>query len=196
MRNTACIAALSGKRLGHEAAKPGGLGDHRQVLQQDRGDALVVVGVGDGEGDLGFVTCAAAGKVLADADERIARLGDEGDVQADVVDRRTPQLVVGNRRSLAEEPKVAGGGIEPLVKRAQALDVRRPGRADAHRPARRQQDVTLERSEQRVSHDDPTGGLGDPPSSRLTDATFCVKIAGISQTVAGSEFTGESYEGC
>ena len=117
-------------------------------------------------------------------------------MNADVVDRRTPQLVVGDRRSLAEESKVAGGRVETPVKRAQALDVRRPGRADTHRPARRQQDVTLERSEQRVSHDDPTGGLGDPPSSRLTDATFCVKIAGISQTVAGSVFTGESYEGC
>ena len=51
-----------GQRLGDETAKAGGLGDHRQVLQEDRGDALVVMGVGHGEGDLGFVACAAAAK--------------------------------------------------------------------------------------------------------------------------------------
>ena len=51
---------VPGQRLGDEAAEPGCPGDQRQVLQQHRGDALVVVGVGDGEGDLGLVPAGPA----------------------------------------------------------------------------------------------------------------------------------------
>ena len=61
-----------------EAAEPGDLGDHRQILQQHRGDALVVVGVSNGEGD--SASSCRLGVVLADADDLAIGFGDESDV--------------------------------------------------------------------------------------------------------------------
>ena len=136
-----------GKRLRHEAAKPGGLGDHRQILEQDRGDALVVVGVGNGEGDLGFLT-GRRGEVLADADDLVLELGEECDVSVDVVDRGAFQFVVRDERSPAEEAKMPRDGREAVVEGPQALDVGRAGGTDANRSSRRQQHVPLERGEQ------------------------------------------------
>ena len=63
---------VPGKGLGNEPAEPGRPGDQRQILQQHGRDALMVVGVGDGEGDLGILP-AERGVVLADADERRRR---------------------------------------------------------------------------------------------------------------------------
>ena len=79
-------------RRGDEPAEPGGPGDHRQVLQQHRADALVLVEVGDGERHLGLLA-AGHGVVLADADQLVAGLGDEGDVSANVLHRRGRQLL-------------------------------------------------------------------------------------------------------
>ena len=136
-----------GECLRDEAAKPGGLGDHRQILEQDRGDALVVVGVGNGEGDLGLLT-GRQGVVLADADDLVLELGEECDVPVEVVDRGAFQLVVRDERSPAEEAKMPRDGLEPVVEGPQALNVGRAGRTDANRSSRRQQHVPLERGEQ------------------------------------------------
>ena len=55
----------------------------------------MVVGVGDGEGDLGLDP-AWPGVVLADADDRAVGLGDQRDLLVDVLDRGSPQLVIGD----------------------------------------------------------------------------------------------------
>ena len=75
-----------GKRLGDQSTEPGGLGDQGQILQQHGRDAFVVVGVGDGERDLGIFG-SRRGVILADTDDRAGRLGDEGDVEVSVVHR-------------------------------------------------------------------------------------------------------------
>jgi hypothetical protein len=136
-----------GEHLRHEASEPGSLGDHRQILEQDRGDALVVVGLGNGERDLGFVA-GRRGVVLADADDGVLELGEQADVSADIVNRGAFQLVVRNERSPAEEAKLPGGGGEGVVEAAQALDIGWEGGADANRSSRGQQHVPLERGEQ------------------------------------------------
>ena len=135
------------QRLGNQPAKARRLGDHRQILEQDGGDALVVAGVGYGEGDLGVVP-SIAGVVLPDTDEGAVGLGDEGDVDVDVDVGHPGQLLVGDRRSLAEEPQVPGGRIKLFVERSEGRDIGRSCRPDADRPASRQQDVAFEGGEQ------------------------------------------------
>ena len=98
---------VGGQGLGHQAAEPGRLSDQREVLQQDRRHAFVVVGIGDGEGDLGFLP-ATSRVVLADAEDRTVGLGDERHLPPDVVDRGSLQLVVGDERPQAEESGVRG----------------------------------------------------------------------------------------
>ena len=139
---------VPGKGVGDQATEPGGPSDQRQILQQHRRHALVVVGVGDGEGDLGLDP-AWPGVVLADADDRTVGLGDQRDLLVDVLDRGSLQLVIGDERPQAEEPGVRGRVVELLVEGPQPLDITRAGGAHMNRPARRQQDVALERREQR-----------------------------------------------
>ena len=139
---------VGGQGLGHQAAEPGGLGDQGEVLQQDRRHAFVVVGIGDGKGDLGFFP-AMSRVVLADAEDRAVGLGDECHLPLDVVDRGSLQLVVGDGRPQAEEPGVGGRGVELSVEGPELLDIRRAGGADVNGSARRQQHVTLEVGEQR-----------------------------------------------
>ena len=86
---------VPGKGVGHQVTEPGGPSDQRQILQQHRCHALVVVGVGDGEGDLGLDP-AWAGVVLADTDDRTVGLGDQRDLLVDVLDRGSLQLVIGD----------------------------------------------------------------------------------------------------
>ena len=158
---------VGGQGLGDEPAEPGRLGDQRQILQQHGGDALVVVGVGDGEGDLGVVG-SGRGVVLADADEDAGGLGDEGDLDVDVVHRGSFELVVGDEPAQGEEPQVCRPVVELAVERPQAVDIGRCGRAHADRPARRQQHVALERREERLRRDRSFVSWHTPSSGRCT----------------------------
>ena len=139
---------VPGKGVGHQVTEPGGPSDQRQILQQHRCHALVVVGVGDGEGDLGLDP-AWAGVVLADADDRTVGLGDQRDLLVDVLDGGSLQLVIGDEGPESEEPGVRGRVVELLVEGPQPLDITGTAGAHMNRPARRQQDVALERREQR-----------------------------------------------
>ena len=120
VRNTPSIAALSGSVSATRRRNPAASGDQREVLQQDGGDAFVVVGVGDGEGDLGFLA-ARPGVVLADADDRAVGLGHERHVPADVL-RPWParSSSSGMNAPQAEEPEVRGRVAELAVERPQA----------------------------------------------------------------------------
>ena len=130
--NTPSIALFPGKGVGHQVTEPGGPGDQRQILQQHRRHALVVVGVGDGEGDLGLDP-AWAGVVLADADDRTVGLGDQRDLLVDVLDGGSPQLVIGDEGPEPEEPGVRGRVVELLVEGPQPLDITGTARR-AHEP--------------------------------------------------------------
>ena len=88
-------AGVVRERLGDEAAEAGLAGDAGEVLEQHRGDTLLVMGVGDGEGHLGLLA-AGPGVVLTDGDELAVGVDHQRHMVADVLLGRPPQLGLGD----------------------------------------------------------------------------------------------------
>ena len=136
-----------GQRLGDQTLEARCSGDECEVLQQHGGDALVMVGVGDGERHLGLFAVRQRVK-LADADDHAVRLDDERHVAVDVLDRGAFELGVGDGPPNAEEAEVRRRVAELSVERPQAIDVASVGGTDLDDPAGGQQHVAIERREE------------------------------------------------
>ena len=94
-----------GQHLGREAGDAVGAGDRRQVLEQERGDALALVGVVDLERGVGVVAAGPA-LVAGPGDELALALDDEGDAVDEVDLGEVPEIGVAQVRLRREEAAV------------------------------------------------------------------------------------------
>ena len=138
---------MSGSVWATNRRKPGLLGDGGEILDEHRRNALLVMGVGDSEGNFGILT-ARLGVVLADGDQFTVGVDDQCHMVAGVLLGGPEQLCFGNGRSHAEEPEVGRGLAELAIETPQGGDVVCLGGTDPYRAAGRQQDVAGERRQQ------------------------------------------------
>ncbi len=170
---TASILRFCGQHLGGEAADAEVAGDRREVLEEDRADALALVLVADVEGDLGAARVDPV--VAADADDLVAQRHDEGD-PVDVVDvGEAVDVGVAEPAQRGEEPQVDRlvglRGVEAVDPR----DVGGPDRPHARDGAVPEDDVGLPvgavaRGELLVAHGPIVPPAPAAPSDRQTGA--------------------------
>ncbi len=84
---------VAGQRFRDQLRDPRPLGDQRQILQKERADSLVLVGVGHGKGDLGFRSIRDA-DVFADRDHSVGIESDEHNAATDLLTARRVKPLV------------------------------------------------------------------------------------------------------
>ena len=132
--------------LRHQSPEPGFAGDAGEIFDQHGGDALLVMGVGDGKGHFGFLA-SWPGVVLTDCDQLTVGIDHQRHVVAGILLGCPPQLGLGDDRTHTEESEVARHVAELPVEVLQGGEVVRPrpgargrdGRSPTARRARRAQ---------------------------------------------------------
>ena len=129
-----------GEHLGGEAVDAVGAGDRREVLEQQRGDALALVLVVDHEGGVGVVA-AGPPLVAGPGDELAVALDDQGHAVDEVDVGEVLEVGFGQLRLRREVAPVDALGGLPLVERGERRRVGRADRPDVRRLAVAEDDV-------------------------------------------------------
>ncbi len=97
--------AVLRQHVGDEATHAALLGDGREVLEQDRADALALKMVGDVEGDLGQAVVVEP-VITRDADDLVLQRRDDGGARVVVDVREAIDVLLGDLLDGREEPQV------------------------------------------------------------------------------------------